>query len=460
MAMKTQNTKRKAPETGKSNLTNASGNQEQIATAMLKADHRNVEQLFKKYEQLDDDGQKRDIARQICQELVIHTMLEEEIFYPACREKLGLDAAGEEALDEAQVEHDGAKTLINELLAGSPGSQFYDAKVTVLAEYIKHHVGEEEKPGDGIFARAEKAGLDMAALGQRLQARRSALMAKGKDLLSDPPTPRSLNISFNQGEYGQQDQVMNRPRNYRDQDERERHVGEYERSGSRGGYRSRHDDDNRGYGRQSTMSGHDDIDEDYGQGGGGRYSESQSHSRASHNPSEERYGSRDDEGNYGRGSSGWPEGHSRSSQRGGEGRGGGRYGGEYEGGSQDRGGGRYQSGREYQGGREYRGGQWEDGRGGYGDERRSYDAQSRGGGYGDDRSSGSYGAQPSRGAGRHQNQERDWTGGWEGQSQEPRRSSEGRGSEGRGGRRYRDEDDDERRYGRGSSGGRNWQNRD
>src|SRR6185295_19636682 len=98
--------------------------------------------------------------------------LEEEIFYPACREKKIED----ELLDEAQVEHDGAKIIIAELIAGSPGDEYYDAKVTVLSEYIKHHVGEEEKPSDGIFAKARKAGVDMKALGSRLQARKAELL--------------------------------------------------------------------------------------------------------------------------------------------------------------------------------------------------------------------------------------------------------------------------------------------
>src|ERR1044072_3294922 len=81
------------------------------AIDLLKADHRKVEELFKKFEQLDDSAQKREIVHQICQELIVHAMLEEEIFYPACREKAGSEEASGDALDEAQVEHDTAKAL-------------------------------------------------------------------------------------------------------------------------------------------------------------------------------------------------------------------------------------------------------------------------------------------------------------------------------------------------------------
>lgn len=93
---------------------------------------------------------KSELAHKICVELNVHAMLEEEIFYPACREKGVEDAA----LDAAQVEHDGAKLLIKELTTHSVRSPFYDAKVKVLSDYIKHHVEEEERAGDGIFAKA------------------------------------------------------------------------------------------------------------------------------------------------------------------------------------------------------------------------------------------------------------------------------------------------------------------
>ena len=141
------------------------------AIALLKADHRKVEDLFGKYEK--SRSKKADIAKQICMELTIHTMIEEEIFYPACREA----EVDSDKMDEANVEHDGAKALIAELEAGTPGDDFYDAKVKVLSEEIKHHVKEEEQKG-GIFSLAREAELDLAVLGQQMAARKKELMAQ------------------------------------------------------------------------------------------------------------------------------------------------------------------------------------------------------------------------------------------------------------------------------------------
>src|SRR5215211_4955494 len=102
------------------------------ATQMLTADHREVEALFEKFEKATRDGTKEKIARQICTELKIHAQIEEEIFYPALRGKISDDD-----LDEAVVEHDGAKVLINDIEAGGPDENFYDAKVKVLQEEIE-----------------------------------------------------------------------------------------------------------------------------------------------------------------------------------------------------------------------------------------------------------------------------------------------------------------------------------
>jgi hypothetical protein len=155
------------------------------AIALLTADHRKVEALFEKYESAR--AKKADIARQICMELTIHTMIEEEIFYPACRE----GGADSDIMNEANVEHDGAKTLIAELENGSPDDEFYDAKVKVLSEEIKHHVKEEEKRG-GIFTEARKAGLDLDALGEQMAARKEELMAQFED--KGLPAPVTLTM--------------------------------------------------------------------------------------------------------------------------------------------------------------------------------------------------------------------------------------------------------------------------
>ena len=143
------------------------------AVALLKEDHRAVADLFARYEKATGDGRKQGLATQICTELSIHAQIEEEIFYPACEGKVE-----EDLLKEAYVEHDGAKVLIAEIIAGEPSDEFYDAKVTVLQEQIEHHVEEEEKRLEGLFSQARAAGLDMDVLGEQLAARKEELKAE------------------------------------------------------------------------------------------------------------------------------------------------------------------------------------------------------------------------------------------------------------------------------------------
>ena len=154
------------------------------AIALLKADHRKVEDLFEKFENARSD-RKQALVQQICTELCIHTMIEEEIFYPACKGKIEDD----DLLEESYVEHDGAKVLIAELEAGSPAEEFYDAKVKVLSEQIEHHVHEEEKRSEGMFSQARAVGVDMDDLGARMLARKQQLMARFEsDGLPSPET--------------------------------------------------------------------------------------------------------------------------------------------------------------------------------------------------------------------------------------------------------------------------------
>jgi hypothetical protein len=147
------------------------------AIALLKADHRKVEELFASFEAAKGDGRKKALAEQICMELTVHTQIEEDIFYPACE-----GAVDDDLLKEAYVEHDGAKVLIAEIEAGGPDEEFYDAKVKVLSEMIEHHVEEEEKRAEGMFAQARKAGLDMVELGDRMSAEKQQLIANYKAL--------------------------------------------------------------------------------------------------------------------------------------------------------------------------------------------------------------------------------------------------------------------------------------
>ncbi len=145
------------------------------AVKLLTADHREVNGLFKAYKKAckaDAPADERDaLAAQICDLLSVHTTLEEEIFYPAAR-AAEVDSA---LLDEAEVEHASAKELVAQLRGMRAEEALFDAKVTVLGEYVDHHVKEEE---DELFPACKKAGLDMVELGAELTARKSELMAE------------------------------------------------------------------------------------------------------------------------------------------------------------------------------------------------------------------------------------------------------------------------------------------
>jgi hypothetical protein len=157
------------------------------ATQLLTQDHREVEALFEKFEKAGSDGSKERLARQICTELKIHAMIEEEIFYPALRGKIEDDS-----LDEAYVEHDGAKVLINDIEAGEPSDDFYDAKVKVLQEEIEHHVREEEKMNGNIFQQARATDVDLDALGEQMAARKAELMRQAETSGLPPAQPATL----------------------------------------------------------------------------------------------------------------------------------------------------------------------------------------------------------------------------------------------------------------------------
>ncbi|MDZ4761119.1 MAG: hemerythrin domain-containing protein [Alphaproteobacteria bacterium] len=152
--------------------TRRTSQRDPLAVQLLKKDHREVEGWFDEYEQLERDDEKLALFTRIATALKIHTMLEEEVFYPEERGDVEDDM-----LDEAYVEHDGAKKLIAEIEAMSPGDEYYDAKVKVLGEYIKHHVKEEEQPG-GIFAQAKKGEEDLDEMGERMKIRKQELLAE------------------------------------------------------------------------------------------------------------------------------------------------------------------------------------------------------------------------------------------------------------------------------------------
>jgi hemerythrin superfamily protein len=359
----------KNPKNGASTASNAD------PTELLKSDHRHVEQLFSSFKKATSADQKSQLAAQICTELMVHTLIEEEIFYPACKSHME-----QRLLEEAQVEHDGAKTLIIEIKAGSPADQYFDAKVKVLSEEIKHHVREEEKT-DGILAKAKEAGVATPDLAKRMASLKQELMEQAQAGVLGPPVTRSFRVRTNAGtNQSSQEYSMARGSSAtmeRERDERGRFVSEddddrdYRRRSSS---RSRYDDDDRrrsmpardDEGRfTSSRSRYDDEDDDDyrrgRRGHGGWFGDAEGHSEASRRGWDEREGSRghyrdddrgrmpsrDEEGRFmssrsryddhddddrrgGRGHGGWyadPEGHSEASRRGWEERGGsrGRY---------------------------------------------------------------------------------------------------------------------------------------
>ena len=142
------------------------------AIKLLKDDHKEVKAWFDAFDKTDDDAKKQDLANKFCKALTVHAQIEEEIFYPAAYD--ALDKDGDDLLDEAEVEHASAKDLIAQIEASKVGEALFDAKVTVLGEYIAHHVEEEE--GE-LFPECRDSSMDLKGLGTQLAARKAELMA-------------------------------------------------------------------------------------------------------------------------------------------------------------------------------------------------------------------------------------------------------------------------------------------
>ncbi len=164
----------KSSRQSKSKPTNKGG---QDAVALLTEDHKKVQAMFKAFEKLKDDEasdeERAEIVQQTCQELTVHAQIEEEIFYPAVRE--ALDDEDDDLVDEAEVEHATAKDLIEQLEVMEPGDELYDAKFTVLGEYVNHHIKEEQ---DELFPKVRKTDIDIQELGAELAERKQELMAE------------------------------------------------------------------------------------------------------------------------------------------------------------------------------------------------------------------------------------------------------------------------------------------
>lgn len=141
------------------------------AIALLRADHKNVSDLFAQYEKTRAAGKKKSLVEQICTELSVHAQVEEEIFYPAVKVAL----KDQELVPEAIVEQATMKALISEVEGVEPDGEMFDAKIKVLSEYVKHHVKEEHTE---MFPKAKATGLDLLALGAAMTERKAALLAE------------------------------------------------------------------------------------------------------------------------------------------------------------------------------------------------------------------------------------------------------------------------------------------
>ena len=153
------------------------------AVALLTADHKRVKKLFKAFDKMKEDGSTADkqaLAQQICAELTLHAEVEEQIFYPAVREALDQD----DLLNEAEVEHASAKDLIAQIESGDASDPLWSAKVTVLGEYIDHHVQEEENE---MFPKTRRAKMDLESLGKEIASMKQSRLG----VEATPPTAKT-----------------------------------------------------------------------------------------------------------------------------------------------------------------------------------------------------------------------------------------------------------------------------
>ena len=175
----------------RSTSTDRSTDAPRDAIALLKQDHRTVSQLFEEFADADEEEQSA-IAQRVCQLLTVHAQIEEELLYPAAKECFDGDEENEDLVNEAEIEHGSAKELIAKIEGMSSDDEHFKATVTVLGEYIKHHVKEEE--GE-LFPQLKKTELDLKELGSRLADRKFALMEQMGIEEQEPEQPRKRSAS-------------------------------------------------------------------------------------------------------------------------------------------------------------------------------------------------------------------------------------------------------------------------
>jgi hemerythrin superfamily protein len=168
-------TRRSAGSAARAKRGRRSGSSAPHAVKLLKQDHRAVARALAEFESAAGE-EKQTIGQRICQLLTVHAQIEEELLYPAAREALG--SRDEHLVAEARVEHSSVKDLIGQIEDHDEVDEEYEARVRVLGEYVKHHVGEEEKQ---LFPRLERSSLDLEELGERLEQRKGELMGREAD---------------------------------------------------------------------------------------------------------------------------------------------------------------------------------------------------------------------------------------------------------------------------------------
>lgn len=160
----------------------SAGDESSDALELLRADHDRVQRLFENYTELvtaeADDAEKQQVVEEICLLLTVHAHIEDELFYPAARRVLD----DEDLIDEAQIEHDSVRDLIDELLTMKPFDELFDDRVRLLEESVSHHVEEEENE---LFPLLREAGMDFEALGEQMVSRKEDLMAELVDAPDD-----------------------------------------------------------------------------------------------------------------------------------------------------------------------------------------------------------------------------------------------------------------------------------
>ncbi|SAK47934.1 hemerythrin domain-containing protein [Caballeronia ptereochthonis] len=160
-------------------MSTAQTSRQPDALDILEADHRAVEQLFDAFDRAphDDLERKATLVQRACELLSIHSIVEEELLYPAARQALG--GAKVIDVDEAYVEHFLVKTLIEKFANLKAGDAGFDATFTVLKENVTHHVEEEEST---LFPEVRKTGVDLMTLGRKIEARKEALQKRITDV--------------------------------------------------------------------------------------------------------------------------------------------------------------------------------------------------------------------------------------------------------------------------------------